>query len=298
MTVLRRHPTASYFALAYTLTWAVWIPAFSSASDLRFSDVLGAIIAGSFGPSAAGLVMAGVTGGRRSVRTMLRRLIAIRRTWWLWVVGCFGGYPVLLVVLGVVDPSDLDTTARVIGQGLIAVLPVSLANIVLGPLGEELGWRGFALPRLLDRMRPLQASVLLGLIWAGWHLPLGLLGDSWAVGNPALWWLLLYPTSVIGFAVVLTFMHLRGRGSLALAIVVHSALNTLLATVSEVQAEGAATGLPEAVGAALTAAFFALPFAVALARRTEWPAAPSVQVSAGLDPPRIPVSEQSHHRAG
>jgi len=103
------------------------------------------------------------------------------------------------------------------------------------------------------------------------------------VGNPALWWLLLYPTSVLALAIILTFMHLRGRGSLALAILVHSALNTLLATVGEIQAEGAATGLPEAVGAVLVAALFSLPFAIALVRRDTWPVAPDVKASVGLD---------------
>ncbi|MGL5808413.1 MAG: lysostaphin resistance A-like protein [Nocardioides sp.] len=282
MTLLRRYPISAYFMLAYAVTWAVWIPGFLARPDPAFDDVLGLAIAGTLGPSIAGLSMAAVLGGRPAVRAMFGRMASFRQAWWLWIAACFAGYPALLVVLGIAAPGDIGPTAGVIAQGLVAVIPVSLANLILGPLGEETGWRGFALPRLLTRLRPLPASVLLGLVWAYWHAPLALLGDSWAVGDPVAWWLLWYPLSTVCFAIVLTYLHLRGRGSLLLAMVAHSALNTLLATVGEIQSEGVATGIPEASAAALTALLLAVPFAIALTRAGGWPAAPEVATSVGL----------------
>ena len=54
---------------------------------------------------------------------------------------------------------------------------VALFLVFSGPLGEEPGWRGFALPKMLERQGALVASLLLGGLWAAWHLPLGLVGD-------------------------------------------------------------------------------------------------------------------------
>lgn len=85
-------------------------------------------------------------------------------------------------------------------------------------LGEEAGWRGYALPALLDRVRPLPASLFLGVVWACWHLPLILTRGSALDGSPFLFHLLDLPTT----AVLYTWLFLRSRGSALPAVLMHA----------------------------------------------------------------------------
>src|SRR5206468_5078438 len=90
-----------------------------------------------------------------------------------------------------------------------------------GPLNEELGWRGFALPRLLQRRSPLVASVGLGVLWAFWHLPLYFIPDSGKYGGS----FALFLVVVVCMAIFMTAAHLGTRGSLLIAVLFHTSAN-------------------------------------------------------------------------
>jgi membrane protease YdiL (CAAX protease family) len=81
-----------------------------------------------------------------------------------------------------------------------------------GPLAEELGWRGFLLPRLLSKYSPLLASVILGLVWAAWHINMFFSPISTLV---------LFTASAVALSILMTVMFLYTRGSVLLAIVMH-----------------------------------------------------------------------------
>jgi membrane protease YdiL (CAAX protease family) len=100
-----------------------------------------------------------------------------------------------------------------------------------GPLGEEAGWRGLALPRLQKRFDPLLASVLLGLAWALWHLPLHVSGYYSAVFGSLLTGLLLRAFSTIPLALIFTWLYNRTRGSLLVMVVLHTAVNMTSALI-------------------------------------------------------------------
>ena len=89
---------------------------------------------------------------------------------------------------------------------------VAIFLVFSGPLGEEPGWRGFALPRMLERQGALAASLLLGVLWAAWHLPLGLVGDLTVYGS----------INAVLAAVVFTWLSQNTRGSVLLAILMHA----------------------------------------------------------------------------
>ena len=89
---------------------------------------------------------------------------------------------------------------------------VAIFLVFSGPLGEEPGWRGFALPRMLERQGALAASLLLGVLWAAWHLPLGLVGDLTVYGS----------INAVLAAVVFTWLWQNTRGSVLLAILMHA----------------------------------------------------------------------------
>jgi membrane protease YdiL (CAAX protease family) len=89
---------------------------------------------------------------------------------------------------------------------------VALFLVFSGPLGEEPGWRGFALPRMLERQGALAASLLLGVLWSAWHLPLGLVGDPTVYGS----------INTVLAAVVFTWLWQNTGGSVLLAILMHA----------------------------------------------------------------------------
>ncbi len=105
---------------------------------------------------------------------------------------------------------------------LLLYLLLSIAGMVIAaPLGEELGWRGFALPRLQEQYGPLRGSLLLGLLWGLWHLPLFL--TAWEKPYETPLGLLLFLVQTISFTVVLTWLFNHTRGSILVAMLCHSA---------------------------------------------------------------------------
>ncbi len=102
-----------------------------------------------------------------------------------------------------------------------------------GPLAEELGWRGFALPRLLTRHTALFSSLLIGVIWACWHLPLfAVPGTGSGSGLAGFVWFLL---QLSGWGVLLGWVYIN-TGSLLLCVLFHAAGNTFVSTVLPVVA--------------------------------------------------------------
>jgi len=158
-------PLQVYFLLAFGITWgagglALLTGSIRSAHPLHPLHYLAA-----FGPSIAGVVMTASTGGWAGVRHLLAR-VAPKRAVVPWYAAVLLGFPAAnLAATCLLDRdslSGLPSWARLVG-----LVPITLITDT-GPLGEEFGWRGFALPRLLRRWRPLAAALVLG---AGWLRP-------------------------------------------------------------------------------------------------------------------------------
>lgn len=234
-TAPRRYSLSLFFLLAFTLSWAVWLPA-TVTSFLRANPTPGSsgtALIGSFGPLAAALITAGFMDGRIGFRELGRRLVTWRvRTRWyafvlLWPAAHSLAATGASVLLGSEAPQfdrppfleayplpDELTTA----VPLLAFLPlVFLQQLLLGSsIGEEPGWRGYALPRMQWAHSSLAASLALGLLWAFWHLPLWLRPD-----HPAsqIGWDVL---ELIAVAVLFTWVFNHTRGSLFVALLFHA----------------------------------------------------------------------------
>jgi membrane protease YdiL (CAAX protease family) len=154
----------SFVALAYGLSWLVWVPALLGVGGMTF------VVVGAFGPAAAAAIVIRSTGG--SVSGWLHGLVD-RRTPVRYYLYALGVPVVLVAAINVVLAAlgyDLDPTLA------LDRLPTYLATFafvaVLGGGQEEAGWRGFALPRMQQRWRPWQTTLVLGLVWGIWHIPL------------------------------------------------------------------------------------------------------------------------------
>jgi membrane protease YdiL (CAAX protease family) len=174
----------------------------------------------------AAFVMAAVANGRRGPLDLLRRLVQWRvgGRWYaaatLLPLGVTALTAALNVLLGAERPQAADFADW---YTFPVVLLITL--FLKGPLTEEVAWRGFALPRLLDRAHPVVASLLLGGIWAFWHLPL-LVSDSTGQ-RPAL----PFVVGLGAMSLLFTWIYRRTRGNLLLATLMHAMINTLAAFV-------------------------------------------------------------------
>ena len=161
-----------YFVLAFALTWALWVPAALEARGLISSLPVPATFLGAFGPLVAAVLVTAQEGGRAGLRSLLGRVLRWRVAPVWYGVAILGPLALTLcaialhVVLGGQPPS--------LGA-LIGFLPTLVVYVVyMMPtvaLGEEVGWRGYALPALQARYNALLASLILGVLWALWHLP-------------------------------------------------------------------------------------------------------------------------------
>jgi membrane protease YdiL (CAAX protease family) len=220
--LMRRHPLVTFFLLVFILTWVVWVPRASGAP----LGVVGQ--AWTWIPAIAALLAAALTGGRGALRELGSRLVRWRVGWQWYVVVILGPAAFSLAVAGIYalfGGSWAEAAPPAILVGPLVVLPLFLVILTLTDgLGEELAWRGFALPRLLTRYSALVASVVLGVIWALWHLPL-----LWTEGNGMfhlpVWLLLLDLTAK---SILFTWVFLHTRGSVLIAMLFHGATNLFL----------------------------------------------------------------------
>lgn len=217
MSWLRRHDVAVFLFLAFALAWWTWPLALGNPNPNT------AIIL-PWSPVIAALIVLALTQGRKGVAALLRAIVRWRYSVWWYLLALLAP---LALTLGVVFlNSALGAPAPQLPA--LSDLPSILITflfimIVQGPLTEEPGWRGFLLPRLLTSRSPLVASVIVGVIWAAWHLPL-LISDPSAQRPPAQYFIF-----IVSMSIVLSWLYLATRGGLLLAILMHAFTNTFAA---------------------------------------------------------------------
>jgi membrane protease YdiL (CAAX protease family) len=212
--LLARYPLIFYTLIAYGGTWLVWLPFLLSADGLgplAFSTPLPLVVIGGLGtftgPSLAAFIMTGLTEGKAGVRCLLQKIV-LWRVGLRWYLFTFLGFPVILTLGAIVVPGNLASFEPMEPLPLlISFLPFFIypALIIGGPLGEEPGWRGFALPRLQRRHGPLLGSLILGVLWTFWHVVPVWLASWYAAGMLNIYNLILYLLLIItSWTIVMT----------------------------------------------------------------------------------------------
>jgi len=220
-----KRPVLAYIGLAYLWTWVTTLPLLLQKRgilDLGLPDAWEAV--GAFGPFVAAYVVIRRTGGSAGLATFWRSL-----THWRVDAGAMAltllSPVVFLVLAGVLvtvqsesPPSLAELAGGRLGN-LHAILDLVLVASVLQSLGEEPGWRGFLLPKLLRRFRSLPSTMLLFPVWWLWHLPFFLGRPEFGLPQ-----FLGFGLGILSATVWLTFLWERSR-SILLAVVWHAVLN-------------------------------------------------------------------------
>jgi uncharacterized protein len=224
MPLVRRHPLITFFVLAYALSWIIESPlVFLPSSVTDTQDLVLRILASSV-PSVLGIVLTAMVLGRGALRKLLGRLLIWRVDPQWYLVMILG--PVALAG-GVVGLNTLlGGPALSLGMPLLGVAVFLAFSIFPGSaLGEEIGWRGYALPRLQTRRSALSASLIIGVSWGLWHLPLWLAGwfQAEPFRTPPLYG--AFVVSTIALSVILTWVYNSTGGSLLMVVLIHATAN-------------------------------------------------------------------------
>lgn len=229
MSNLRRYPLTIFFAGAFGISWLVLLPSILGPAGLgvihiRLPETFALLSGGitfplwitiaSFGPTLAALI---------AQKLCYRRLLGFR----LWaslrqiLIGTLAGMLCILLARWVFSALGLTRSGYTAWNwaALLNFRYYFIFSLVSGPIGEEPGWRGFALPVLQSRYGPTRASLLLGLIWSGWHLPLFLL-PGWTTSP---FW--IYAIVITALSVIITFGYNLSGGSVIAAILLHNTFN-------------------------------------------------------------------------
>jgi membrane protease YdiL (CAAX protease family) len=226
--LLARHPLVFYFLLAFAFTWGYW---WLIWAPLQLSAPLFQL--GAFGPTAAAFLVLAITSGKPGVLRLLRSYVQWR-VGVKWYLVMLLAVPALMLIAYLIMPGAL-ADFRAPGPSFLLFYFSTFAWVLVlggGPLGEEPGWRGFALPRLQQLYGPLVGTLIVGALWALWHLPIffGSLSPKY-VGPDATFISVCisfaeFLISVTGFSVLMTWVFNNSRGSVLMAILLHVSFDT------------------------------------------------------------------------
>jgi len=238
----------SFFVLAYAASWTCWLAAEKISSETQPPlPAMGALrstllLAGAFGPALAALVLTSRAGGRRGLYALLARMFQGRVDLW-WYLFAILYMPAIKLAVALTHHLASGIWPRFGHEGPLLITTAILLSLPVQS-GEELGWRGYALPRLASYFGWPFASVLLGAVWALWHLPLFFVPGADKYGQS----FLVYAIGTIAFSVAIAWVYARTNGSLLLTMLMHSAFDQTIGIVSDVLAPGEK---PFALGASL-----------------------------------------------
>jgi membrane protease YdiL (CAAX protease family) len=221
-----------FFTLALGLSWLFWIPLALLGEDPMTFPYLILMILGGLGPAVAEIILVFGLGNRQLRRDYKHRVLDVRRIGWKWAAVILLIFPVLngiatmLSVLSGGPEPTFETAGRLLANPL-SIVPFLLFLFVFGPLPEELGWSGYALDGLQSKRSALGASLIIGLIWAVWHLPLFFMEGTFqseqiGFATPAFWWYML-PTLPI--SVLDTWIYNNANRSTLSAVLLHFMVN-------------------------------------------------------------------------
>lgn len=217
----------AFFLLTFTLSWFFWLIAILVSQKLItvFLPDLAWVVIGAHGPLVASFWLVYKAGGLSSIKELLFSgfVLRMRLTWWIAIFAL----PILLAGAAFwfnISTSNYQPDTTLLNQPLLIIPNLFFMFFLGGSFQEEFGWRGFALPRMLAIQNPFKASLLLGIIWGFWHLPLFFISGLSQSYMHFGFFLLL----TVAFSYIFTWIFVKTDCNLFSALLLHTTINTSL----------------------------------------------------------------------
>ncbi len=222
-----------FFLLTFAVTWACFLTVvrMSQGSAAPTLAGKGLVLLGTFAPSLVAIGLTAAEGGRAAGKALLGRILQAEASAW-WYVFAVSYMAVIKLSAAVVYRVGTGVWPR-FGHESIAIILVAVVISTPFQAGEEVGWRGYALPRLAQQWGFGGASVVLGIIWALWHLPFFYVSwaDTYHQSFP------LWAAEVTALSVAIAWLYTHTKGSLLLTMLMHSAVNQTIGIVPSASAD-------------------------------------------------------------
>jgi membrane protease YdiL (CAAX protease family) len=244
---INKYQISIFFILTFVFSWFPWYAGIAPESM-------------AMGPSIAAFIVVLIVGSKRGFVDLVRPFGRWRASLKVWAIAIFGPAVLYLIGLGVYMLMGGEVPPFIMIREELSLIPLYLVMVVLmpwnGPVGEEFGWRGYALPKLQNKYGPLIASLVIGTIWGIWHLPdffapLGVISAlATALG---MGFLIPYTLGTIANSVFMTWLYNKSKASALIAgIIWHAAIDfwaPILLSDSSLVAAREGTHLPTVVPA-------------------------------------------------
>jgi membrane protease YdiL (CAAX protease family) len=230
---MRRHSVISYFLIAYAFSWAIWIPMAVAGARIYQGSVWPSHIPGLFGPLVAAFIMSALLSGRAGVVDLLRRMFKWRvdLKWYLAALSPLAFFVIAAIVMAVTGRSwpNLGELGKYSSLPIV-VAPVMWLFLLVAAYAEETGWRGFAVPQLLKTRSFLTTALLIGVLWAIWHVP-----SMFVIENYRQLGLAVLPGFFIGIvcgSILLAWLYRASGGSVLIVAVWHATFDLFSGTAA------------------------------------------------------------------
>lgn len=206
-----------FFAITYAVTWTCFISVAAIPMPAPSRGLI--VLLGAFAPSLVAVSLTAQDKGATGVQALLRHIAQWRvpARWYLFAAGYMAA---IKLAVAVVHRAATGAWPR-FGTDPWYLVPFAVIFSIPFQAGEEVGWRGYALPRLVARFGFAGASLLLGLIWALWHLPQFFIREADTYGQS----FFVYGLQVVALSVAISWLWARTDGSLLLPMLLHAAVN-------------------------------------------------------------------------
>ena len=227
-----KRPVLVFFIMAYAWSWSWWLPVVFTLKEQGANPnyipswIVPFVLIGAYGPTITSIFLTAYTEGGSGLKRLFARFTKWRAPALVHLI-IWLGTPAFLVIAMLLSPDSTSLLGQPDWSQLQLIPMVLSSGLVFGPLAEELGWRGFALPKLQKRYSALTSSLIIGVLWCFWHTPLfwspgGTLVSGQEVTLIAIAKYLLY---ACGLSVIFTWIFNRSRGSVLLPVAFHAMMN-------------------------------------------------------------------------
>ncbi len=227
--LIKKHPVLTYYILTFAISFGAMLLAWSGSGIPPTKEQAQGLVpqmatALAVGPLSAGLLMTGLVAGRAGYRDLLARLLRWRVGFRWYAVALLTAPVTIAAILSVLSLSSPDFIPAIVNSdNRLALVLAGIGAGLGGGICEEIGWTGFAMPRLRQRYGILATGLLMGVLWGAWHFPPFWEGDSFSGGLPTALLLGRLFTWLLPYRVLMVWVYDRTE-SVLLVILMHASL--------------------------------------------------------------------------